>query len=197
MISWTLSSRERKSHWQHNECVWIILFDCPSSVSSDFPFLCVPSSHHTILLWRCSRSDRSIYLVPPATKLHNHFTNYFLSTDYAENHQGQSATFHHAEPIPSIPHRVASLRSSVSVSRSPGPPDFHPLSSSAWASTIALQPALYEPCQPSCSSKLTYQTKREHTMSFLGMSCLIMIIPLLLRCLLASTHRCNTVVVGR
>lgn len=31
-----------------------------------------------------SRSDRSIYLV--ATKLHNHFANYFLSSDCAQNH---------------------------------------------------------------------------------------------------------------
>lgn len=80
----------------------------------------------------------------------------------------------------------SSSRFEPSPARSPDPPDSHPLSSSAWASTIALQPALYEPCQPSCSSKLTYQTKREHTMSFLGMSCLIMIIPLLLRCLLGA-----------
>lgn len=83
-----LQTRERVSPLggnKCNECVWII-FDGLSSVS-DFFFSFKPQPSY--YPWVCAlipspQPDRSIYLV--ATKLHNHFANYFLSSDWPQIH---------------------------------------------------------------------------------------------------------------
>lgn len=108
MFSWTLSSsRGLEDHlWTVTGSIMNVcgLYYSIVHQRSVIFFLSSSSSSSNLL----SRSDRSIYLV--ATKLHNHFANYFLSSDCAQNHPpsipvegNQHRCVIHGKPIPSIP----------------------------------------------------------------------------------------------